>query len=163
MNKSKKLLLVALAIILVASTVIAWAGPGKWVNIKKDQDVTVFIGRAGATWTDSFYAGTANVYRKNPTAGYKAPSHYEFGQDILGVRFYDTQWNQIKVVTGPVYVYFKLTGPQQKLNQAGWVSIKYLDSSGTWKNCPTFTLNGGSRVGCRINYFGEYALMIHHN
>lgn len=163
MKKSTKILLIALAVILVASTVVAWAGPGKWVNIKKGQTVTLFIGRAGAHWDNSFYAGTANLYRKNPDTGYKAPSHYEFGQDILGVRFYDSNWNKINFVTGQVYVYFKLTQPQVKLNQMGWVSIKYLDGSGVWKNCPTFTLNGGSRVGCRINQFGEYALMIHHH
>jgi hypothetical protein len=160
MNNGKKIIILALVFVLLASTVLAFVGPGKWVRIKKGQDVTVFSGNAGATFTDSFYAGTVNVYRKNRDVGFKAPKNFVITKDILGVKFYDDTWTKIDVVTGAVYVFFNINPKEAKAYNQGRLNIYRWDTwKGTWQICPTFELNGGSRVGCRIRYFGEYALM----
>jgi hypothetical protein len=161
MKNGKKLLLLALVIVLVASTVLAFTGPGKWVRVEKGQDVTVDAGRAGATFTDSFYSGTVNVYRKNTDYGWKAPKNFKFAdKKILGVKFYDDEWNRIQVVTGAVYVYFQITPKMAKAWQDGRLNIYYWDTwKGDWRLCPTFALDSGSKAGCRIRYFGEYALL----
>jgi hypothetical protein len=160
MKTGKKILLLALVVILAASTVLAFTGPGKWVHVKKGQDVTVNLGDAGVSITDSFYTGTVNVYRKDVSVGYKAPKHFQFTSDVLGVKFYDSNWNRVQVVTGAVYVFFNLSPWEQKALSQDRLDIYYWDTrKGNWKVCPTFAVNDGQRAGCRIRNFGEYALM----
>ena len=159
MKNGKKILLIALALMLVASTVLAVTGPGKWVPIKKGQNLSVNIGRAGVSYTDSFYAGTVNVWRLGDY-GYHAPKGFEFTQLLLGVKFYDKNWNRIQTVTGAVYVFFDLRQKEQNAFRDNRLSIYYFDTwKGLWKVCPTYTINGGSRAVCRIRNYGVYGLM----
>jgi len=159
MKNGKKILLIALALVLVASTVLAVTGPGKWVPIKKGQNLSVNIGRAGVSYTDSFYAGTVNVWRLGDY-GYHAPKGFEFTQLLLGVKFYDKNWNRIQTVTGAVYVFFDLRQKEQNAFRDNRLSIYYFDTwKGLWKVCPTYTINGGSRAVCRIRNYGVYGLM----
>ncbi len=160
MSKGKRLILLALVLVLVASTVMAFTGPGKWLRVKRGQDATLQLRDAGATIVDSFYNGTLNVYRKDADIGYKAPKNFKFASDILGVKFYDQKWNRVKVVTGAVYVFFKLDKADQRAWVNGRLDIYYWDTwKGQWKICPTFAVDGGAMAGCRISYFGEYALL----
>ena len=159
MKNGKKILLIALTLVLVASTVLAVTGPGKWVPIKKGQNLSVNIGRAGVSYTDSFYAGTVNVWRLGDY-GYHAPKGFEFTQLLLGVKFYDKNWNRIQTVTGAVYVFFDLRQKEQNAFRDNRLSIYYFDTwKGLWKVCPTYTINGGSRAVCRIRNYGVYGLM----
>jgi hypothetical protein len=160
MKNGKKIVLLALVVILVASTVMAFTGPGKWKYIKRGQDATVFMGNAGISFTDSFYTGTVNVNRTSRNIGLKPLKNFQFTQDFLWVKFYDQNWNKIEVVTGPVYVFFKLSNKEQKALGQGRLGIYYWDTwLGQWRACPTFAVNGGTRAGCRIRFFGQYSLM----
>ena len=160
MKNGKKILLIALALVLVASTVLAFTGPGKWVGIKKGQDLTVNVGRAGVSYTDSFYAGTVNVWRQGATGVYHAPKNFEFTQMLVGVKFYDKNWNRIQTVTGAVYVFFDLRAKEQKAFRDNRLSIYYYDPwKGLWTACPTYTINGGARAVCRIRNYGVYGLL----
>jgi hypothetical protein len=160
MKNGKKILLIALALVLVASTVLAFTGPGKWVGIKKGQDLAVNVGRAGVSYTDSFYAGTVNVWRQGATGVYHAPKNFEFTQMLVGVKFYDKNWNRIQTVTGAVYVFFDLRAKEQKAFRDNRLSIYYYDTwKGLWTACPTYTINGGARAVCRIRNYGVYGLL----
>lgn len=159
MKNGKKFVLIALILVLVATTILAFTGPGKWAPIKKGQDLSVSIGRAGASFTDSFYAGTVNVYRQND-AGFKPLTNFQFTQDFVGVKFFDKSWNPIKIVTGSVYVFFNLRPQEQKALAQNRLSIYYWDTwKGFWKVCPTVAINGGTTASCRIRNFGLYSLM----
>jgi hypothetical protein len=160
MKNWKKIILVALVLLLIASTLTAALGPGKWVRIKKGQDATVNVGRAGVSLTDSVYTGTINVYRKIDTGALHPPYGFELVEDILGARFYDSNWNKVKTVLGSVYVYFNLNNKQRNAYNQGRLDIYYFDTwKGNWTLCPTFLVDGGFRAGCRINTYGEYGLL----
>ncbi len=159
MKNGKKIILIALVLLLTMSTLVAFVGPGKWVPIKKGQDLSVNIGRAGVAFTDSFYAGTVNVYRPSD-AGYKPLKNFQFTQDFLRVKFFDKDWNRVDVVTGAVYVFFDLRVQEQAALAAHRLNIAYYDTwKGEWKLCPTLSTNGGTRAVCRIRNFGLYSLM----
>jgi hypothetical protein len=159
MKNGKKIILIALVVVLIASTLLAFTGPGKWVRIKQGQDLSVNIGRAGVAFTDSFYAGVVNIYRPSDN-GYKPPKGFQFTQDFLRVKFFDDKWEPVKVVTGAVYVFFDLRPAERRAYDAARIGIAYFDTwKGTWKMCPTMVTNGGTRAVCRIRNFGLYALM----
>jgi hypothetical protein len=159
MKNGKKIILIALAVVLIASTILAFQGPGKWAPIKKGQDLSVNIGRAGVAFTKSFYTGVVNIYRPSDN-GYKAPKGFQFTQDFLRVKFYDQDWNQVKVVTGAVYVFFDLRPGEQWAYGQRRLQIAYFDTwKGEWQLCATTLTNGGTRAVCRIRNFGLYALM----
>ena len=102
----KKLLLTVLILILAFSTIAASLAS---VNALKVGDTTSFwSGRAGITFVDSRMSGTVTVTRKDPDK-YKVESSPEFVQRLLDVRMVDRNDNRIRFVTGPVYVYYKVT------------------------------------------------------
>jgi len=161
MKNGKKFLLLALAIILIASMLVASAPRGKSVHVDRGDFVTVNVGNAGINIADSFYTGTVTVKRtsKGAMPNYLTPSGKKFAADLLDVSFYDQDWNKIKIVTGAVYVYFTLKGPELKAYSNGLLHIYYYDTwKASWKLCPTY-LTGGVRAACRISYFGRYALL----
>jgi hypothetical protein len=159
MKKGMKIFVVALALVLVASTVLAFVGPGKWVPIKKGQTVSVQLGQAGVSFTNSFYAGTVNLYRMSD-AGLHPPKHFTITQPLLRVKFYDKDWNKITNVTGAVYVYFNLGRGEQAALRANRLQIAFYDDwNGEWVLCSTQALDGYTRASCRIKQFGTYALM----
>jgi hypothetical protein len=159
MKNGKKLVLIALALLLVASTVLAFTGPGLWAPIKKGQNLSVNLGRAGVSFTDSFRAGTVNIYRMGD-AGLHPPAHFTITQPLLRVKFYDKDWNPITYVTGAVYVFFDLRPAEQAALRGNRLQIAFYDTwTGEWKLCDTKGINGNTRAVCRIRVFGTYALM----
>ena len=159
MKIGKKIILITLVVVLAATTILAFQGPGKWAPVKKGHDLSLNIGRAGLAIVDSFYTGTANVYRPSDN-GYKPPKGFQFTQDFLRVKFYDQDWNQVKVVTGAVYVFFDLRPAEQWAYTQHRLQIAYFDTwKNEWKLCSTMVTNGGTRAVCRIRNFGLYALM----
>jgi hypothetical protein len=159
MKKGMKFLVVALALVLVASTVLAFVGPGKWVPIKKGQTTSVQLGNAGVAYTNSFYAGTVNLYRMSD-AGLHPPKHFSITQPLLRIKFYDKEWNKITNVTGAVYVYFILGREEQAALRANRLQIAFYDEwDGEWVLCSTQALDGYTRASCRIKQYGTYALM----
>lgn len=159
MKNGKRFVFVVLILVLLASTLMAVSGPGKWAPVKKGQNLTVNIGRAGLSIVDSFYSGTANIYRLSDY-GYHPPKGFFFTQSLLGTKFYDLNWNRIEHVTGAVYVFFDLRPQEQRALQANRLGIYFFDTwKGAWVACPTKTTNGGTRAVCRIRTYGVYGLM----
>lgn len=161
MKIGNKVIVIALILVLMAPMIVAFTGPGLWAPVKKGESPSFNIGRAGISYTDSFYSGTVNIWRIVPTSMvYKPPKGFEFTQNLLGTRFYDTNWNRIKTVTGAVYVFFALRPMEQKAFKAFRLNIYYYDDwKGVWELCPTYTINGGTTAVCKIRAYGVFGLM----
>ena len=155
----KKLLLTVLILILAFSTIAASLAS---VNELKVGDTTSFwSGRAGITFVDSRMSGTVTVTRKDSDK-YKVESSPEFVQRLLDVRMVDRNDNRIRFVTGPVYIYYKITDRELRAYNTEGLRLWYFDSwKNEWKKCSTFLVSNGkngNELGCRINNFGTYGL-----
>ena len=159
MKNSKKLVLLALVLILLASTLVAGAYTMKYARVYQDQSRTVGLGNAGITYASAYKDGTVQVLRRDDS-GYHAPYNHVHVEKLLEVRFYDLNWTRDRYASGAVWVWYDLTGKEMKLWDAGLLSIKYFDTwKNQWKACPTFELKGGSRVACRVYAYGVYGLV----
>jgi hypothetical protein len=155
----KKLLLTVLILILAFSTVAASLAS---VNELKVGDTTSFwSGRAGITFVDSRMSGTVTVTRKDPNK-YNVEGSPEFVQRLLDVRMVDRNLNRIRFVTGPVYIYYKITDRELRAYNTEGLRLWYFDSwKNEWKICSTFLVSNGkngNELGCRIKNFGTYGL-----
>jgi opacity protein-like surface antigen len=154
---NKRLILTAVAIVLALS-VLAASSSVQEISFGENTDVS--LGRAGLVFTYSQYDGLVKLTRMNRN---NLPGEYvpKFTQHLLYTRLYDSENVKVSNVVGPVYVYFKIRGPEQRLWNKGELTIYYYDSwKNQWTECPTTFIfkPGNSRVSCRIRSMGLYGV-----
>lgn len=155
--KGKKLVLAAF-VIVIALSIIAASGTGpKYFKIKAGETTEFTVGRAGISFTNSYYSGTVKL--KRTTGGYPpGDKTMYFTQRMFDARFYDTNGDRITHVLGSVYIFFKVKRSEMKRWSSGELSIYYFDTwKQEWKECYTFSVDG-NRLACRIRIFGLYGL-----
>jgi hypothetical protein len=155
----KKFILIALTVLL-ALTLLAADGNTKVAEISFGDNTDVSLGRAGLVFTGSQYDGTVKLTRINRSnlPGVSVP---DLTQKPINTRLYDIDNQKITHVVGPVYVYFKIRGPEQRLWNNGELTIYYYDSwLNKWTECPTTYIfkSGSSRVSCRVRSMGLYGV-----
>jgi hypothetical protein len=155
----KKFILIALTVLL-ALTLLAADGNTKVAEISFGDNTDVSLGRAGLVFTGSQYDGTVKLTRINRSnlPGVSVP---DLTQKPINARLYDIDNQKITHVVGPVYVYFKIRGPEQRLWNNGELTIYYYDSwLNKWTECPTTYIfkSGSSRVSCRVRSMGLYGV-----
>jgi hypothetical protein len=154
----KKIFLTVIALILAISTVAAIATNVYPLKVGQNADFT--NGRAGISFTDSKMSGNVHVGRKD-TAKVRGENPPKFTQNLLDVRLTDSKGQRVTYIVGPVYVYFKLRGPEVRLYQDGKLAIYYFsDYQNKWVACNSVLLNTteGPRLSCRTRVFGLYGL-----
>lgn len=159
LGKRNKFILVIVAILLGLS-LLAAGGSTKVAEIKFGEDTDVSLGRAGLVFTSSQYNGTVKITRvsRGNLPGVSAPS---LTQNAIHVRLYNENNQKVTYVVGPVYVYFKIRGPEQRLWNRGELTIYYFDGTkNQWTECPTSFIfkSGSSRVSCRVRAMGLYGV-----
>jgi hypothetical protein len=158
-EKPRKIILIALTVLL-AFTLLAAGGSTKVAEISFGENTDVSLGRAGLVFTGSQYDGTVKITRieRGNLPGVSVP---DLTQKPINTRLYDMDNQKITHVVGPVYVYFKIRGPEQRLWNKGELTIYYYDSwLNKWTECPTTYIfkSGSSRVTCRVRAMGLYGV-----
>lgn len=130
-------------------------------SISFGENTDVSLGRSGLVFTYSQYDGLVRLsqYQKN-LPGTNKP---KFTQKLLYTRLYTNDGSKVNFVIGPVYVYFKIRGEEQRLWNKGELTIYYYDGvSNQWKACPTTYIfkPGNSRVSCRVRTMGLFGVGI---
>jgi hypothetical protein len=154
----KKVFLTVIALILAISTVAA--AVTNVYPLKFGQSADFTNGRAGISFTNSRMAGNVYVSRKD-TARVSGENPPKFTQTLLDVRLKDSKGQRVTYVVGPVYVYFKLRGPEVRMYNDGQLAIYYYsDYQNKWVACNSVLLNkkDGPRLSCRIRVFGLYGI-----
>lgn len=153
----KKPVVTTVILILALSLIAASLNKSKYVFVKAGENATVSNGRAGISFTNSYYSGTVKVARmesSNPPG--ETPVH--FTESFLDVRFANLDGERITHVLGPVYVYFQARRSQVRQFNEGGLSIYYFDTwKSEWKECYTYLVDS-NRLACRIRIFGLYGL-----
>jgi len=155
----KKLVLTVLVFILMLSTLAA-SGTSKTGTINFGEDTDVSLGRAGLVFTNSQYDATVRLTRvnRNNLPGTNAP---KFTQHLISTRLTNAAGEKVTHVIGPVYVYFKVRGPETRLWNRGELTIYYYDTwLNKWTECPTHYIfkAGQSRVSCRVRAMGTFGV-----
>ncbi len=154
---NKKIVLTVAAVILALS-LLAASSSVQAISFGENTDVS--LGRAGLVFTYSQYDGLVKLTR---TGKGNLPGEFipKFTQHLIFTRLYDQDNTKVNSVVGPVYVYFKIRGPEQRLWNKGALTIYYYDSwKNKWTECPTNFIfkPGNSRVSCRISKMGLYGV-----
>lgn len=153
-----KRLILTVIVVLLALSVLAASSSVQAISFGENTDVS--LGRAGLVFTYSQYDGLVKLTRvgKNNLPGEYVP---KFTQNLLNARLYDQDNAKVSHVIGPVYVYFKIRGPEQRLWNKGELTIYYYDSwKNKWTECPTTFIfkPGTSRVSCRVRSMGLFGV-----
>lgn len=160
MKVSKNLILVSLVAVLVAPMLFAGVRSTRFAKIKKGQTTTVGLGNAGVTFANAFRDGTVQISRRDDS-GFHAPTGYAHMERLVEVRFFDEDWVRQKFPAGAVWVFYYVTQREQRLFNAGLLKIYFFDTwRGGWTACPTFSLQGGTRLACRFHAYGVFSLMV---
>jgi hypothetical protein len=91
-------------------------------------------------------------------------SGLRFTEPFIEVSLVTGSNNQVKKVTGIVYVYFKLLSWERRLWDEGNLGIYQLDSkTGKWVACPNLKVVAGKnsphgRLACVMTEFGTFAM-----
>lgn len=160
-EKRNKFILIIVAI-LVGLSLLAAGGSTTVAEIKFGETTDVSLGRAGLVFTGSQYDGTVKITRvsRGNLPGSPAP---RLTQSAIHTRLYDQDNQKVTYVVGPVYVYFKIRGPEQRLWNRGELTIYFYDpAKNKWTECPTSFIfkSGASRVSCRVRAMGLYGVGI---
>jgi len=159
--KLKKALFTILIIIMTFSVMAPALNAPSYYGVKKGQTVEYTSGRAGVTFTYSYFNGTVKVKRISFS---KAPGENKpkFTYNPFDVRLTDSKGNTVTHVLGPVYVFFKVRQKDLRLWERGILTIMYFDTwKQEWRECYTFEVRDDGKVSnlaCRIRVFGLYAL-----
>jgi hypothetical protein len=159
MKVSKNLVLVSLVAVLVASTLFAGVTAARYGRITKGQTTTYNLGNAGVTYASAYKDGTVQIMRRDDS-GFHAPVGYAHMEKLVELRFFDPDWNREKYPAGAVFVFYQVTQKELRLFNAGLLKIYFFDTwRGGWTACPTFALQGGTRLACRFHAYGVFSLM----
>jgi hypothetical protein len=155
--KQKKFFVTAVILILALSLIAASLGGPKYTFIKAGKNATVSNGRAGISFTNSYYSGTVKVARME-SSNPPGETPISFAESFLDVRFTTSGGDRITHVLGPVYVYFLARRSQIRQWREGGLSIYYFDTwKSEWKECQTVLIDS-NLLACRIRIFGLYGL-----
>ncbi len=157
--KASKFIWIVLVLFL-ASTLLAAGGSSSTQSISFGENTDVSLGKAGLVFSGSQYDGTVTLSRinKGNLPGITKP---EFTQHLLNTRLVNSEGQKISNLVGPVYVYFKVRGPETRLWNKGDLTIYYYNgATNKWVQCPTSFIfkTGTSRVSCRISKMGLYGV-----
>jgi hypothetical protein len=160
MNRNRNSLILTVLVVVLAFSVLAAGSSVKVGTIKFGETTDVSLGRSGLVFTGSQYDGTVRLTRvnQNNLPGKNSP---DFTQKLINTRLYNAENQKVTYVIGPVYVYFKIRGPEQKLWNRDELTIYYYDGwKNEWKECPTTFIYkpGDSRVSCRVRAMGLYGV-----
>lgn len=158
MTNKKKLFLTVIVLLLAVSTIAAIATNVYYIKRGKSGDFS--NGRAGIAFIQSQMTGNVRVGRKD-TSKVRGENPPQFTQNLLDVRMTDSKGQRIKYIVGPVYVYFKLRGPELRMYNDGQLAIYYYsDYQNKWVACNSVLINksDGARLSCRIRVFGLYGI-----
>lgn len=169
--KSRKMLQFVVALVITLVTIgNGWmpSSAAKETVKKVTQKITaqaredVFLGRSGVFFPSSAYTGDLTLTRIEPKS--TRISGLRFTEPFIEVSLATGSKDQVKKVTGIVYVYFKLLSWERRLWDEGNLSIYQLDSkSGKWVECPNLKIVAGKnsphgRLACVVTEFGTYAM-----
>jgi hypothetical protein len=157
--KVNRIILIVL-VLFVASTLMAASGSTTTQPISFGENTDISLGKAGLVFAGSQYDGTVKLTRvnRNNLPGTNEP---DFTQHLLNTRVENTAGQKVSAVIGPVYVYFKVKGPEIRMWNNGDLAIYYYNgATNKWVECPTSFIfkTGTSRVSCRIRTFGLYGV-----
>jgi len=157
--KDNKVILVVL-VLLLSSMVLAAGGSSTVQEISFGEDTDVSLGRAGLVFSGSQYDGTVKLTKvsKGNLPGTNKPN---FTQHLISTRLENTDGQKITSLLGPVYVYFKVRGPETRMWNRGELTIYYYNGvTNKWVECPTSYIYkpGTSRVSCRISSMGLFGV-----
>jgi hypothetical protein len=157
--KGSKLILIVLVLFL-STTLLAAGGTSTTQSIDFGEYTDVSLGKAGLVFSGSQYDGTITLTRVNKgnLPGMTKPN---FTQHLLNTRLFNSEGQKISSLVGPVYVYFKVKGPETRLWNNGDLTIYYFNgATNKWVECPTSFIYkpGTSRVSCRISRMGLYGV-----
>ena len=161
MNRNRNQLILTVLVIILAFSMLAAGGATKVQTIEFGETTDVSLGRSGLVFTGSQYDGTVKLTRVNQNNKLPGVSVPEFTQKLVKTNLYNADNQKVTHVIGPVYVYFKIRGPEQQMWNRGELTIYYYDSwKNEWTECPTTFVykTGESRVSCRISTMGLYGV-----
>lgn len=164
MKRTAKRIVYTLVLIMVAFSMIAATTTAtKVVRITAGKSVTANLGRAGVSFTKSFFAGDLRLSRKD-TSILPGITQPVFTQKLFDARFTDSKGNKVTYVIGSVYVYFRLAGKERALWNKGMLTIMYFDPwKNDWTECSTYQVSSAAAspiVACRMKNFGLYGLAV---
>lgn len=150
-------IMVLLSVMLIAAGLIA----AKSARLEQGEDVTLQIGKSGATWNAAYFSGIATVGIKTTHLQPKL-SGVQFLGRLTDVRFVDEEGFRFRTVLGPVYVFYNLTNAEYNQWKLNRLSLYFYDTwFDQWKTCPSYiveTTRGQLRLACRIHAYGLFAL-----
>ena len=160
MKRITKVMFLALALLLISTTIAAAGATVRYYKITVGETTDVNFGRAGVTFIMAYYSGKLKLTKINKDAAPGDPP-FKVTQKPMDVKFinYKGEWQY--EVNNAVYVYFKLRNTELDKWKDGKLSI-YTYNHGTWKICPTYEVwgrySGEMRVSCRMKNYGLYAV-----
>lgn len=169
--RRKKLLLILFAIAIIAGSVGISVQPvlaeeeevsTAYFRIFYEQQVDLFLGKAGVFMLSSGYNATTTLNRFDPK-GFYPTEGLEFYDRWLDFGIYDYYGNAYQTLYGFNYAYFNLKYHTRKLWDQGELSIYRWDSSRKdWVKCHTYLVEMKNlphgRLTCIMTTFGTYGI-----
>src|SRR5512144_2362318 len=125
----RKMTLTAFVIAIALSLIAASVLPATGFRIKAGETASFNLGRAGVSFTNSFYTGIVRLSRPDDSR-IKAVNHPDFRGSLLEVRFNKSGGEKVRYVTGAVYVYFLLKPADLRDWEHGELALFAYDSWG---------------------------------